>query len=543
MSTLSSSICDGRSRARKKMKRRLSGNDDGGGGSRREVQAAVARRRASHFARFHGDAADDDGDGGGDNLHAGAKNARASELGMWATARDLEKHKQDALERRLSRGNDLPDAELSPLAAAWKPREKGKARVYGPGRVERVPPLFDMCCRFLCDNLEHVASFDGLPDPVRVKLAHWLSRRRLLTPEFLPLVTEGSPTDVQLGDCSLLPEADLKEPLANALAPNSPLGSLHLGQCGRGVSDDLLKALFSPCAEGPRAGKLTSLKMHGAYRAGDNGVLCAIENTPALEELELSHMPRLTSRVLDTIVSTPLACRDTLRSISLKGSEHVSDLAASHLAALHNLQCLDVSGLYNITDAFFESLLGSSGASAPYPRLVEIRAAACPNLTDSTLKRLRVACGATLATLDFSECTHITDAGLLALAKRDDAAGSTALQPPPTLATLRIARCRGVKSADVLITFIQNCCKESLVEVSLSSVPAVTDGVVVELAQACATSLRIANLSWCREVTDGALGVLADGCSRLTELSLYGDTQISNFFLQGHRNDVLDIVY
>ena len=80
-------------------------------------------------------------------------------------------------------------------------------------------------------------------------------------------------------------------------------------------------------------------------------------------------------------------------------------------------------------------------------------------------------------------------------------------------------------------------------EVSLSSVPAVTDGVVVELAQACATSLRIANLSWCREVTDGALGVLADGCSRLTELSLYGDTQISNFFLQGHRNDVLDIVY
>ena len=128
MSTLSSSICDGRSRARKKMKRRLGGNDDGGGGSRREVQAAVARRRASHFARFHGDAADDDGDGGGENLHAGAKNARASELGMWATARDLEKHKQDALERRLSRGNDLPDAELSPLAAAWKPREKGKAR-------------------------------------------------------------------------------------------------------------------------------------------------------------------------------------------------------------------------------------------------------------------------------------------------------------------------------------------------------------------------------------------------------------------------------
>lgn len=50
------------------------------------------------------------------------------------------------------------------------------------------------------------------------------------------------------------------------------------------------------------------------------------------------------------------------------------------------------------------------------------------------------------------------------------------------------------------------------------------------------------NVSFCRKITDSGLGRLTDRASSLETLSLWGCTQISPRFLQGHQLPFLTII-
>ena len=49
-------------------------------------------------------------------------------------------------------------------------------------------------------------------------------------------------------------------------------------------------------------------------------------------------------------------------------------------------------------------------------------------------------------------------------------------------------------------------------------------------------------MSFCRGVNDEALGLVADSCPGLRRMHLWGCTQATNAFLNGHGNDSLVIV-
>jgi len=50
------------------------------------------------------------------------------------------------------------------------------------------------------------------------------------------------------------------------------------------------------------------------------------------------------------------------------------------------------------------------------------------------------------------------------------------------------------------------------------------------------------DLSWCRNLADEALGLIVDSCLSLKVLRLFGCTQITNIFLDGHSNPHVQII-
>jgi len=58
---------------------------------------------------------------------------------------------------------------------------------------------------------------------------------------------------------------------------------------------------------------------------------------------------------------------------------------------------------------------------------------------------------------------------------------------------------------------------------------------------ASAGGLQTLDLSWCRKLTDEGLGHLTDRCEALRSLKLWGCSQLTPVFLNGHRRHALTI--
>lgn len=76
-------------------------------------------RRAAHFAHFEPDQGPEEGG----NVHAGAADANARNLGPWSSAAALVDARADALEKRLRRkgAEDGDGAPPKRAGVAWKP--------------------------------------------------------------------------------------------------------------------------------------------------------------------------------------------------------------------------------------------------------------------------------------------------------------------------------------------------------------------------------------------------------------------------------------
>ena len=70
-----------------------------------------------------------------------------------------------------------------------------------------------------------------------------------------------------------------------------------------------------------------------------------------------------------------------------------------------------------------------------------------------------------------------------------------------------------------------------LAHLSLNNVPALGD--------ACLESL---DLSWCRAVSDNGVGALVDAAPRLQRLTVWGCSQLTNRFYEGHSREHLRVV-
>ncbi|KAK8941789.1 hypothetical protein KSP40_PGU004692 [Platanthera guangdongensis] len=72
--------------------------------------------------------------------------------------------------------------------------------------------------------------------------------------------------------------------------------------------------------------------------------------------------------------------------------------------------------------------------------------------------------------------------------------------------------------------------------------PNAAGNTALAISRRCSASLRSLDLSFCREMTDEALGLIVDSCSNLRILKLFGCTQVTNVFLEGHSNSIVKVI-
>ena len=109
----------------------------------------------------------------------------------------------------------------------------------------------------------------------------------------------------------------------------------------------------------------------------------------------------------------------------------------------------------------------------------------------------------------------------------------------PALERLSLKGC--VQLSDAAIEALAAGCS-GLRTLSLNKIPALSDAALIALRTHCAPTLESLDISWCRGVTDHGVGALVDASEQLEQLSVWGCTQLTRRFYDGHSRDALRIV-
>jgi len=108
-----------------------------------------------------------------------------------------------------------------------------------------------------------------------------------------------------------------------------------------------------------------------------------------------------------------------------------------------------------------------------------------------------------------------------------------------SLQTLSLKRCSfSDKSVAVFISASGNC----LSDLFLNNVKEVANHTILAHVSNTQETLLRLDVSWCHNLTDEALGLLANSSSLLWELILFGSTQVTDKFLEGHSNALLKFI-
>ncbi|GIL45521.1 hypothetical protein Vafri_2737 [Volvox africanus] len=223
--------------------------------------------------------------------------ARARTLGPWSSAMELVNAREKAQHDRQAKLHGIKGAteeEHLEDEAEWQPRRDPSL---GPHPQETVRSLFDTCLDVLTTYVDCVESLWGIPDVIKVRLATSVCSRRKMSPEVVRLFTVGSPTEMQLPDCTQLDSVVLREIVQQVATER--LQRLELGFCGRGFGDEAAALM---AAGGPLRG-LEVLALEGAYRLSDAGLEKALSATPSLTWLAVPQSSRLTGALLEKLPS------------------------------------------------------------------------------------------------------------------------------------------------------------------------------------------------------------------------------------------------
>ena len=164
------------------------------------------------------------------------------------------------------------------------------------------------------------------------------------------------------------------------------------------------------------------------------------------------------------------------------------------------------------------------------PRLRELSLDGVENLTDEALGRIAAARRGALSSLSLRKCVQLSDGAIEGLAAACGGACSRARTAVRHRARVGRSHARLRRSSGVLA------------HLSLNNVPALGDACLVALKEHCADSLESLDLSWCRAVSDNGVGALVDAAPRLQRLTVWGCSQLTNRFYEGHSREHLRVV-
>ena len=350
---------------------------------------------------------------------------------------------------------------------------------------------------------------------------------------------------------------------------------LQLRNCGHGFTDQVAVTVSAKHAAG-----LEMLELTGCYRLNEPA-LCSLllqchEN---LKSLDLSCNSRLGVNSLSTV-----AAMGQLISLRLDHATPLTNEMISSLAAVgSDLKCLEdlsLAGLIDLTDDGFAPIITKFG-----PQLKSLCVRGCIQLTDDSIILMREVCS-NLDALDIGGLGQLTTAALLGLFIEGPVlrGGVIVEIPLPILFDTSLDRDMDRSSEDSLSMadhFEQNPVSSTssssapidsssigrLTKINLAGLPSsVTDDVIIQLCQ-LSRKLRAVDIGGCSSLTgrsiaalqlhcpdiesldlsfvrtfgEDSLGSLVDRSPHLRRLLVWGCTQLSKRFFDGHSNDYLVI--
>lgn len=460
---------------------------------------SIARRRASHFAHFQDPAAE--------------PAARGDWPGPFAVARRLVEERELAASQRAAAAGQTAANAGPPQQGlvSWLP-SRGADFVGGKKKV--VKTLQDMTIENLCVYIDHVELLGVLPDECIRKICARLCELRKMNARVLRLLLDGAPADLIIPDCSGCAEEDFAEAMAEVSTER--LQAMELGMCGR----VFVQRLVDSMADKHSFAYLRKLSLRGAYRLMDDDLIKILQLAGNLTSLELQECNYLTERSVGQVASL---FGSQLKSLSLENCRQLNGMnMLASLVKMPGLQMINLSGVANVADGMIQELVSAVGKN-----LEELYLAECSHLTDVAMVSITTFCPR-LRVLNLDMVSLLTDASLEVLVKNGI-----------RLQRLSIKRCKFSDEALAAFFATLDGCLRHL---SLNAVRQAADKTLLALAQHPRSSLETLDVSWCRQVTDQGLGLLADSCPNLSELRMFGCTQVTDVFKHGHSNSYIRLI-
>ncbi|KAL6585720.1 hypothetical protein OROMI_002364 [Orobanche minor] len=483
------------------------------GSAHRERFRNFARQNASRFAHFSSQEED------GSRALPEAQNGVEDWPGPFSTAMKIVRDR-GTNKSGVRSGASTDKSETVELK--WVPRKQDKVKC-----EKQVPHLQELCLSILSKNVDAVTSLDFVPDVLRHKITCFLCDSRRMNSKFLELLVHGSPTEIRIRDCSWLTEELFTKVFEGVDA--SQLTVLQFDQCGSCMPDYTLCAAL---ARSPNClPALTSISLKGAYRLTDAGVSVLASAAPSLKSIDISQCPLLTSEGVCCLLNS---LKSVIRELYLDNSHGINAMIVlPALLKLESLEVLSLAGIQTVCDDFVSKFISVNGS-----RLKELILANCLELTDLSFEVIGDNCSELLA-VDLTNLCKLTDVSIGHLAN-----GCRAIE------TLKV--CRNAFSAILFHSFRRGLDDEaiaayldvrgaSIKDLSLNNIIQVSNHTALSLARNC-RKLRFLDLSWCRKLTNEALGLIVDSCSLLEVLKLFGCTQVTNVFLDGHSNPQVKLI-
>lgn len=348
----------------------------------------------------------------------------------------------------------------------------------------------------------------------------------------------------------------------------SSLRILQLRNCGHGFTDQVAETISEKLGRG-----LEILELTGCYRLNEAALCMLLQKCRAnLKSLDLSCNSRL-----GVNSATVVASMSYLTCLKLDHATPFTNIMLSPLLAsdtLGSLEHLSLAGLIDLDDSGLVSIIRKFG-----PKLRSLCVGGCVQLTDESIILIRESCRV-LDSLDICRLSHVTTAALLGLFIEGP------VQQGGVIVEIPILFDTGIETDDVEnpsllhemsisasedegeTTILSNSMIGRLSTINLSGLPSsVTDDVIIQLCQLsgslqsvdiggcssltsraisalqlhCKDSIEALDVSFVRNFSEESLGALVDQAPRLKNLSVWGCTQLTKRFFDGHRNDYLNI--
>lgn len=558
---------------------------------RRVKQKTIAESRAPVFARPASSSTPTGMTGNATSTSAMTdKRARSTQgkeswPGPFATAREIMSRREEAKRLRdeqILQGapaeslepDEMDEYDTALATLQWKPTQHAPQ--------SKCPSLIDLCIKSCLANLNISSQvINKISDDNREKFLLEIAKVRQLTPAVaLAFVVEKSGI-LCLPECSLLPEETLFQAFnIVSYRPNIATSSdsvmdisecidvrvIQLWNAGYGFSDKIANLLLD------RVSELEVFHVTGLYRLSDEALAKLLQACgDSLRHLDLTSNCRICSQSMQSMRLDSLTTLVLDHSVNLT-DDHLKLLcnslpstvsSSSHVTASSGstLETLSLIGLTNITDAGLRELLSRVGA-----KLQSLSIGQCAQLTDESLVHIRTHCHSLLE-LDISALPELTTPALIGLFISDprmlyrhqedddnNNGGGGDVDDDGYLANidkrvgdiaehlnighLRSVNLRGLGAVtDDVIVHLAQCSGQSLTTLTINSCYQLTGKSMVALAMHC-PRIAYLDVSFVRKPKEESLGHVVEKCVDLMQLYVWGCTQLTQRFYKGIRTDL-----